>query len=66
METAAGKEVYTIGCADPHPIAGIDLVQEIGIVPDTPAERERRDKAWERQKTRDLKNGIHRGYRVFA
>lgn len=58
-------EVFTLGCPDPHDPATIEMVQKMGWIPDTPAEAERKRKAWEAKVERDRKRGIYHGYRRF-
>lgn len=60
------KEWFSIGCADPHPIAdeGFQLVAQI-TVPLTPEQAERKHAEWEAKVEADRKRGIIHGYRRF-
>ncbi len=45
--------------------SGIQLVERIGTVPPTPAEKAASIKAWEERREADQKRGIYHGYRRF-
>lgn len=57
--------IFTVGCPDAHDIAGIELIEQMGGVPDTPALARRKAKAWEARRKREAALGIHHGYRTF-
>lgn len=62
-----GKQVYTFGCPDPFDATDghVEMVEEIGEAPDTPAEAARKQAKWEKQRERDRKAGLIHGYRRF-
>jgi len=60
--------VFTIGCQDGTEWTndcGIELVERITDIPDTPKEKLRKRRIWEKQREQDEKRGIHHGYRRF-
>lgn len=56
---------FTFGCADAWhlPAKSFELVKEIDCIPDTPAEAEKKQKAFERKWKADERRGVHHGYR---
>ena len=69
-----GGKVYTLGCGDPHPVTGIELVTPLGFVesdghgfngpPATPAEAKRINDEWQKENARKIASGEMRpGYR---
>lgn len=60
--------LFTIGCPDgiSKEGPGVILVEKIEYIPDTPAQREAKRRAWERKVAEDEKRGIHHGYRRFS
>lgn len=61
-------QMYTIGCADPHGLEGVELLERIlrENLPMTKEQEERAHKAWVRQVQRERAAGKHVGYRTFT
>lgn len=64
----SGGQMYSIGCADPHPLDGIELIEMI-TKDDMPLSVKRQaaqDRAFRAAATREFKRtGFSRGYRAF-